>query len=353
MKVLAHCYTYGNNSSSGADKMMQSLIEYLAARGEDCLVVIDDCPRPYTLNNVNVASNKTMLGEKYDWCDIVIIHLVAIHEGVTIARRFNKPVIHICHNNHIKPTNGYIVYNSNWLAKEMDLQLPSIIVHPPTKPVPVTDHFHSKYITLVNTNENKGGAMLKALATALPQYSFLGVHGGYDKNQMYMPMRNINYRAYSAAGMDYSDTRIIIVPSKMESWSLVAAEAMANGIPVICSNLPGLKENCGEAAIYATSTRDYMDAIGVLEYESVYRNFTAAGRARIILHNYNEELNNFYNFIENIVMKKYIAGTMNVNEAMLEDFSEIEKRQLNKEIEKLNKKPKKEKKEYKGLPTQK
>ncbi len=332
---------------------MQSLIEYLAARGEDCRVVIDDCPKDYELNGVKVSSNKKMLGEAYDWCDIVIIHLVAIHEGVVIARRFSKPVIHICHNNHIKINNAFVIYNSNWLAKEMNLDCPWMVVHPPTKPVPVADHFYSKYITLVNTNENKGGAMLKALATHLPQYSFLGVHGGYDKNQMYMPMKNINYRAYSAAGMDYSDTRIIIVPSISESWSLVAAEAMANGVPVICSNLPGLKENCGDAAIYATSTRDYIDGIAMLEYESVYRNFVAAGRARIILHNYDEELNNFYNFIENIVMKKYIAGMINVNKAMLQDFSKIE--QLQKEIEKSakEKKPKKEKREYKGLPTQK
>ncbi len=327
---------------------MQSLIEYLAARGEDCRVVIDDCPKDYELNGVKVSSNKRMLGEAYDWCDIVIIHLVAIHEGVTIARRFNKPVIHVCHNNHIKPSSGYAVYNSHWLSKEMPLNIPSIVVHPPTKAVPITDHFYSKYITLVNTNENKGGAMLKALATHLPQYSFLGVHGGYDKNQMYMPMKNINYRAYSPSGMDYSDTRIIIVPSISESWSLVAAEAMANGIPVICSNLPGLRENCGDAAIYATSTRDYIDGIAMLEYESVYRNLVAAGRARIILHNYDEELNNFYNFIENIVMAKEKSEGGITNKKASND---IETKTGFTNLDKV--KPKKEKREYKGLPTQK
>lgn len=261
MKILAHCYTYGHDAKSGADRMLQSLMEYLAERSCECKVVIDNCPQQYILNNVHVQSNRSMLGEAYDWCDIVIIHLVAIHEAVTIAKRFNKPVVHICHNEHARVSYGSVIYNTYWLQQKMNLPLPSIVVHPPTKNVEPEQHYAAKYITLVNTNDNKGGAMLKALAINLPQYHFLGVHGGYDKNQMYQPVRNLTYRAYDVNGMDYSDTRIIIVPSKAESWSLVAAEAMARGIPVICSDLPGLRENCGNAAIYASSVKDYMDAI--------------------------------------------------------------------------------------------
>ena len=279
-----------------------------------------------------------MLGEAYEWADIIILHLTALHEGVTIARRFNKPVVHLCHNNHFPVNSGYIVYNSNWLKEDVNLPLPSIVVHPPTKAaVHAHDHYHAKYITLINTNENKGGAMLKALATALPQMSFLGVHGGYDKNQMYQPVKNIQYRHYDPNGFDYSDTRIIIVPSKMESWSLVAAEAMANGIPVICSDLPGLRENCGDAAIYATSTREYADAILRLNDRTFYSIRSTVCRTRFMLHDYDNELNNFYNFIENIVMK---------------GKETVIKQPVVLPAEKKPKLPK-EKKEYKGLPTQK
>lgn len=358
MKILAHCYTYGNNAASGADRMLQSLLEYLSERGCTCKVVIDNCTQQYTLNNVQVQSNRSMLGEAYDWCDIVIIHLVAIHEAVRIAKRFGKPVVHICHNEHARVSDGYVVYNTHWLAQKMALPLPSIVVHPPTKPVPYVPHFNCRYITLVNTNDNKGGAMLKALAIQMPRYNFLGVHGGYDKNQMIQPIKNVMYRSYDVNGMDYSDTRIVIVPSKAESWSLVAAEAMAHGIPVICGDLPGLRENCGDAAIYCSSVREYMEAILLLRDEYYYAHCVEAGLARFASHNYSEELNLFYNFIENIVMqklkescdkvneeakkeKKPIKGFQKVTPDMLKDFSEMEKEQLAKE-----------KKEYKGLPTQ-
>lgn len=328
MKILAHCYTYGHNATSGADRMLQSLMEYLASKGADCLCVIDNCPQPYVLNGVRVQSNRSLLGEAYDWCDVVIIHLVAIHEAVTIAKRFGKPIVHICHNNHVRPTAGNIVYNTHHLAQEMNLPLNSIVVHPPTKRVQPEQHYGAKYITLVNCNLNKGGKMLIDLARNMPRYNFLGIHGGYDKDQMRQPLPNVMYRAYNADGVDYSDTRIVIVPSKAESWSLVAAEAMARGIPVICSDLPGLRENCGNAAIYANSVRDYMDAIIGLNDEWQYRDMMEAGIERFASHNYEQELNLFYNFIENIVMK-------------------------DKPKEKVVAKPVKEKKVYKGLPTQK
>lgn len=340
MKILAHCYTYGNNATSGADRMLQSLLEYLVSRNCECHVVIDNCPQPYTLNGVNVQSNRSMLGEQYDWCDIVIIHLVAIHEAVRIAKRFGKPIVHICHNEHARVSDGYIVYNTHWLQQKMNLPLPSIVVHPPTKPVPYTPHFNCRYVTLVNTNDNKGGAMLKALAIQMPRYNFLGVHGGYDKNQMIQPVKNVQYRAYNVDGMDYSDTRIIIVPSKAESWSLVAAEAMANGIPVICSDLPGLRENCGDAAIYCSSVREYMEAIVGLNDEWNYARMVEAGLKRFLEHDYADELNLFFNFIENIVMPKKISVPKDVD-------ANIKKNNMKKVVT-----PPKEKKEYKGLPTQ-
>lgn len=354
MKILAHTYTYGNNAASGADKMLQSLMEYLAARGCECYVVIDNCPNSYVLNGVNVLTNKYLLGEWYDWCDIVIIHLVAMHEAHRIAARFEKPVIHICHNNHIRIETGYAVYNSYHLSDSMRLPLPSIVVHPPTKPVqnePI--HYGQPYITLVNVNANKGGEIFLALARALPQYRFLGVHGGYDRNQLMQPLPNIMYRNYIPAGMDYSDTRIIIVPSKSESWSLVAAEAMARGIPVICSDLPGLRENCGDAAIYAASVRDYVEAIRLLDDELYYYVKSLGCRARFALHNYTDELNNFFNFIENIVMQ---GNNSEIFEAHMDaQVKESKEKPESKGIiaEKVERKPRKEKRESKGLPTNK
>jgi glycosyltransferase involved in cell wall biosynthesis len=40
------------------------------------------------------------------------------------------------------------------------------------------------------------------------------------------------------------------MPSWQETWGRTAVEAMSSGIPVIVSPTPGLRECCGDAAVY-------------------------------------------------------------------------------------------------------
>lgn len=361
MKILAHVHTYGKNAESGADKFMQSILEFLAQRGEMVTVAIDN-PYPekvLNLGGVWVVSNKYMIAEQYEESDIIISHLVFNNPSLKIARRFNKPVIQIAHNSENKTNEGYIIYNSESLKNSLNLPLPGIVVNPPTYLKDWQndiDHFTQPYITLVNCCHNKGGETLKALAQWMPQYKFLGIMGGYGK-QMRMPAPNITYRAYSEK-MDYSDTKILIVPSKKESWSLAAAEAMASGIPVLCSDLPGLRENCGEAAKYCNSVAEFKNMIELLNDYSLYLAMVFAGQTKVVTRDHATQLNNLYNFIHSIV--KYHGGTMKVESWMLKDFSEIEKESLQKEIERLKDKyepkekkemkPTKEKKELHGSP---
>ena len=48
----------------------------------------------------------------------------------------------------------------------------------------------------------------------------------------------------------YRETRLLIMPSKYESYGRVAAEAAISGIPTICADLPGLREAMGGHATY-------------------------------------------------------------------------------------------------------
>jgi hypothetical protein len=71
------------------------------------------------------------------------------------------------------------------------------------------------------------------------------------------------------------------MPSHYESWGMVASEAMASGIPVICSDTPGLRENCGDAAIYAERTAGvYRYAIETLNDKEMYDSMVLRGKAR-------------------------------------------------------------------------
>jgi glycosyltransferase involved in cell wall biosynthesis len=47
----------------------------------------------------------------------------------------------------------------------------------------------------------------------------------------------------------YADGRICIIPSLWEGFSIVAVEAMASGVPVVASRIPGLSEIVGDAGI--------------------------------------------------------------------------------------------------------
>lgn len=50
--------------------------------------------------------------------------------------------------------------------------------------------------------------------------------------------------------MLYSGASAVLVPSKVEGFGLPALEALGVGVPVICANIPSLREVCEDAAYY-------------------------------------------------------------------------------------------------------
>ena len=91
-------------------------------------------------------------------------------------------------------------------------------------------------ITLINANVMKGTALFLELASRFPDKKFLGVRPYYAIVKVPEKQPNIEW-------IDIQDdirnvlrrTRVLLVPSKYESWGRVAFEAMYNGIPVLYS----------------------------------------------------------------------------------------------------------------------
>src|SRR5690606_37440896 len=48
----------------------------------------------------------------------------------------------------------------------------------------------------------------------------------------------------------YARTRVLLVPSRMESWGRVVVEALASGIPVVAAPTPGLVESLADAGVF-------------------------------------------------------------------------------------------------------
>jgi glycosyltransferase involved in cell wall biosynthesis len=315
LRILTALRTsYAPAAKSGADVMCERINTYLASKGHEVMTIIEDCPQEYTYKGVRVTSNRELLGEKYDWCDIVITNLVVKGEAVLLAKRFNKPIFHIVHNANgcnvpAGTSDNYLIFNSLHLQKSCNYGLPSIVVNPPTW---IGDwensinHYSAPYVTLVNCVQNKGHETLCQLATYMPGMQFMGVYGGYGQ-QGRKSIRNLRYMPFQPDMREiYNQTRIIIVPSITESWSLVAAEAQASGIPVICSGLPGLYENLGITGIYSSNLRGYMDAINRLGDYGVYLSIIELGKKRQIENErtITQQLENLNTFMEKVNYEK-------------------------------------------------
>jgi glycosyltransferase involved in cell wall biosynthesis len=349
LKILIHSVgNYPPNHTSGADIMAERLGTFLASKGCEVIAMVNiDQHTQYTYKGVTVKSYKRLLGEHYEWCDIVITHLVLKSEATMHGARFKKPVFHVVHNGYTSllqsgTPDNYLIFNTHHLQQTARIELPSIVVQPPTwtSDWDYTDHYSAKYITLVNCVHNKGHVMFEGIAKQCPHRLFLGVYGGYGA-QGRASIGNLHYKAYAAGSMGtmgntsnsttgttgatgatgmttanagigttnsamkeiYSQTRILLVPSISESWSLVAAEAQACGIPVICSDLPGIRENCGDTVQYAGTVRQYMDCLARLDSIDTYREYAERGyRYRVMMDaQHQQQLTQMFNFMEKVV----------------------------------------------------
>lgn len=200
---------------------------------------------------------RQVLGET----DILLTQNFVPEDAIKIAEEFGLPICFFLHLDVEKVevlqqrwnVPIYIVYN----AMTQHEVVPTI--HPWTVVRPHVDYSRfeaiagqaksGKQVTLLNCFENKGGKTLKLLAEAMPDIPFTGVKGGYGDQVLDGSSPNLTYKEHSANPLPYyADSRIVIMPSRNESWGRVALEAMAAGIPVIVGDTPGLRECTAGAA---------------------------------------------------------------------------------------------------------
>jgi glycosyltransferase involved in cell wall biosynthesis len=229
--------------------------------------------------NVNVVLNKTWRSEfervqildkkdslQVEECiqnsAVLISHLDMEPNAVLSAAKAKRPMVLVMHNNYrtkyvrqfkfILGKNLYLIHNSNWIQKYYaSFGIPSIVVYPPVYYEEYRTETSGEYVTLINLNRNKGGDVLIKIAKEMPDIQFMGVIGGYDGQIQDTTVKNITYvENTSYIKSIYSQSSIILMPSKEESWGRVAIEAMSSGIPVIATPTPGLLESCGSAGIF-------------------------------------------------------------------------------------------------------
>ena len=323
MNILFSIHLYPPMHNCGAEYMAHSIAKHLQSKGHQVKVLLHQAnhyriKNNYVFDGVDVfPPNQNVIDNLMRWSDAIITHLDYTHWTVGASSMYKKPVFHLIHNSHKYPEienahyPQYVVYNSEWIKRDLNYKWDNFTLTPP---VDFRDYDLGKdseaneYITLINLNENKGGKIFEQIARALPNRRFLGVLGSYDE-QVIPNLENVKIVPNSASIKPiYGMTRILLMPSKYESWGRTATEAMSNGIPVICTEADGLKENCGYAGTYIKNrdnVQSWIEAIKKLDDKKTYSELSRKSRKRAKDHDPSKALDEFEEWMREKVNKYY------------------------------------------------
>lgn len=200
--------------------------------------------------------------------DLIISHLECAARSGIVSRNLGKPAIHLLHNDQeycVSAAEKYadaLIFNTEWIKSAYSgcYSIPSVVLHPPVDPQRYAVTTSREYITLINltvgdTNRlsyDKGGRTFYELARRFPDEKFLGVKGGYG--DQYIPddlPRNVTIIEHTNNILDvYRRSKVVLTPSKYESYGRVAVEAACSGIPSIMTETEGTREAMGYSATF-------------------------------------------------------------------------------------------------------
>lgn len=279
MRILWSIHLYPPVHNAGAEYVAHSVNQFLHKRGHQIRVLLHQGESGIsTYEGIEVFGPPERRGfsmDAYAWGDVICTHLDFTQHSINMGRYNNRPVVNFIHNDCPYPSiiqakkKQYAVYNSQWIKEALTpiYNAESMVLCPPCqkeKYITGTDPQENKFITLININENKGGYVLYNLAREMPHKQFLAIIGSYEdggrRPDILAKLESLSNVTIEPQTSDpksiYARTRILLVPSRYESWGRVATEAMINGIPVIACPTKGLKENCNGAALYIPDRGD-------------------------------------------------------------------------------------------------
>ncbi len=276
MKVLAFVHLYVPMHNAGGETTLHDLLRAMVKEGWDVEVVLSR-PTPeysdYEVDGVKVFvhTEKRQIIRHLLTADLLITHLENSERAGILGKKYRVPTVHLIHNN-MPITKGYLglgcdlaVFNTQWVSDDFtEYKGKRLVLHPRVDISKFSDYKsdgkESGYITLVNLwggkgkrgREGKGPEIFYEMASRFPDQKFLGVVGGYGEQDI-RELPNVTILPHTPnIGEDvYSKTRILLMPSRYESYGRVAVEGAAAGIPTIASPTPGLKEALGPEALYA------------------------------------------------------------------------------------------------------
>jgi glycosyltransferase involved in cell wall biosynthesis len=263
---------YVPNMTAGGEITCHETNKQLIADGINVTVIVKNWVVPgqdgvrILASEDNTYDAKPEAVEAFKRASAICIQNLDMSYGMSLCRKYRKPAVFFIHATSVgKEFLGYaggwptfVVYNSWSMKADIAANYKSYIVKPWIdmrrflKISGANDMNSKHYVTLINLNKSKGGQLLVDLAKEMPDVQFLGVEGGYGDQVRDTSLRNLTYMSKTDKIEEvYKKSKIVIMPSDLETWGRVAIEAMAASTPVIINDVEGMREATGGAALVA------------------------------------------------------------------------------------------------------
>lgn len=260
------------NWLAGAEIYLLRVLQALQADGHRVEVYVNDARPPAVVEGIPTFG-KQLPGDTIACADILLTqaHYECTQWAMEVAAEFHKPLAHCIHAEFsiedfkIDRSAALFVFNSQWVERasrgRRQPSIPWTVCRPPVPreyyrtatPLPGRTH-----IGFVNPNPIKGGDILYHTAQAMPEFPFLVMTGAYGEQERQLSqLPNVEILLPSANMKEdfYARIRVLFMPSKVETWGMVATEALMSGIPVVATGTEGLRENLGYAGYFVEPAR--------------------------------------------------------------------------------------------------
>ena len=362
LKILSLCTRY-LPMRAGADNMMHQVHQTLIEMGHDVVVVAvnnedGSWPESEVIDGVLIERSQPDYG--YEMTadaverhkpDVLFGQFALLPYAIERAVELDLPIVVFCHTHHgyVAPMQAALVemvdlfvFNSTYLYEEAGTNVRHVIVNPPLERQRVIAAERSpEYVTLINLCEHKGTDIFYHLARKFPEQKFLGVEGGYE-DQIKEDLPNVEFCPHDPdIASIYAKTRVLLMPSKVESFGMAAVEAQANGIPVIASDVSSLHDALGDGALYVNrkNKKGWATALQtLLVQKDYYERIAARGRSNIARHDFRRDMRLFEIVLQDVVRKHGKRARPSVHR-LLDEYAAAKEQVLEQYRKRLKREP--------------
>ena len=259
-RPLITFFSYNLLHTGGSEKSDWALLQYLE-----------------TTYNYQVKHSRDYREIYQDRPDLIVAQQYAIEKGVAIGQELGIPVIVMQHGpsqwGHAIPSSNYFIFNSHHLVntelprenfKHYDVIFPRVDIEKFTPSAPTLSKLPEQqqwFITFFGRPvKEKGIDLFIQIAKQMPDHKFLCVGGTKEEvNHLRVehPLENLTFEEFTLHPEQvYDRTQVLLVPSHNESFGMVTIEASLCGIPVISTDLPGIREATNNRSNYVPTFDD-------------------------------------------------------------------------------------------------